>query len=102
MRVSMRAISATKKLTDLDHVNVIYSAVSGISKVISPIATQKNILHIGIAFDANLEGNLTSFSVMSSPKNQVEKYVQYLIAFCDRLYYTVIDRLIALDDFSSL
>ncbi|MDD3669437.1 MAG: ABC transporter substrate-binding protein [Alphaproteobacteria bacterium] len=73
-----KGISATKKLIHLDRVHVILSANSGVAKVISPLATQSNILHVAIALDANLEGNPTSFTAWTTAEKKARKYVDYL------------------------
>ncbi len=73
-----KGISAAKKMLYSDNVNAIISHLSAISKVVSPLATQKNVLHIGTVLDANLEDNPTSFTFWTTAERKAKKYVEYL------------------------
>lgn len=73
-----KGISAAKKLIYVDKVNIIISHLSAVSKVISPIATKSNTLHIGTVLDASLNDNPTSFTFWTSADIKAQKYIKYL------------------------
>jgi branched-chain amino acid transport system substrate-binding protein len=60
------AISATRKLINVDKVNAIISAYAPMGNAISPIAEQNKVTHIGIAFDPKIAEGKYNFVLFTT------------------------------------
>ncbi len=66
------AASAANKLTSIDHVDALMSLDSPSGNVISPIATQKDVIHFGVAVDPNVAKGVNNFLHWTPAKQQAK------------------------------
>lgn len=60
------AVSAARKLIDVDKVDAIISAYAPIGNAIAPIAEQNKIIHIGVAFDPKIAEGKYNFILFTT------------------------------------
>lgn len=72
------AASAANKLTSIDKVNALMSLDSPSGNVVSPIATQKDVIHFGIAVDPNVAKGRNNFLHWTPAKQQAKLLMEEL------------------------
>lgn len=73
-----KAAMAARKLTDYDHVDVIYDMHSGVSLAVSPIANEKKTIHLAFAQDKAISTGFYNWRVVTSTKKTGEKMLSAL------------------------
>ncbi|MEX1014546.1 MAG: ABC transporter substrate-binding protein, partial [Candidatus Paceibacterota bacterium] len=70
--------TAANKLVNIDNVDVLISTTSGSGNVISPIANENQVLHIGIASDANIANGFYNFIHWTPPSEENKVFIEEL------------------------
>jgi len=71
--------NAASKLINLDRVNALISFTSGPGNVVSPMATENKILHMGVASDPNIAKGDYNFLHWTTPQEENRVWVQEAI-----------------------
>ena len=73
-----KTASAINKLISIDKVNTVISVSSGSGNIVTPIAEQNKLPHIGMASDANVAKGDYNYIHWTQPNEEVEKLVAEL------------------------
>lgn len=74
------AVEAFKKLTEIDKVDAVLSFLGGPGSAISPIATNKGVLHIGCGFATAIAKGPLNFNNLAKPEGNAALMIKYLQA----------------------
>jgi len=71
------SVSVAKKLIEIQKVDAIISIISGVGKLLKPLATQANIINIGICSDTEVADGRNSFINYLSAEQGVSKFLEH-------------------------
>jgi branched-chain amino acid transport system substrate-binding protein len=72
------AASAVQKLINVDKVDAIISFNSGVGNIISPLAEENHVVHMGIASDMNVAKGKYNFIHWTPPSEESKKFIEEL------------------------
>ena len=71
------SVTSGKKLVEIQKVDALISIISGVGKLLKPLASQGNIINIGICSDTEVADGRNSFINYLTAEQGVSKFIQY-------------------------